>query len=89
MKTHSDLYAAESEEEEDPKLSPFVSILLLTVVTIFISFSADCLVDSIEGIVESSGLSRTFVGLILLPIVGNAAEVVIVTSVLSHFFFFF
>ncbi|CAB4398787.1 unnamed protein product [Rhizophagus irregularis] len=74
LKTHSDLYAAESEEEEDPKLSPFVSILLLTVVTIFISFSADCLVDSIEGIVESSGLSRTFVGLILLPIVGNAAE---------------
>jgi Ca2+:H+ antiporter len=30
--------------------------------------------DSIDGFVASSGISRTFVGLIILPIVGNAVE---------------
>ena len=32
------------------------------------------LVDSIDAIVERAHISRTFIGLILLPIVGNAAE---------------
>jgi hypothetical protein len=32
------------------------------------------MVDSIDAITESGGISKTFVGLILLPIVGNAAE---------------
>lgn len=30
--------------------------------------------DSIDSIVESAHISKTFIGLILLPIVGNAAE---------------
>ncbi|KAG9653244.1 calcium/proton exchanger, partial [Aureobasidium melanogenum] len=32
------------------------------------------LVDSIDAIVEEAHISKTFIGLILLPIVGNAAE---------------
>lgn len=32
------------------------------------------IIDSIEGIVERWGINETFVGIILLPIVGNAAE---------------
>ena len=32
------------------------------------------MVDSINDLTERGGLSKTFVGLILLPIVGNAAE---------------
>jgi Ca2+:H+ antiporter len=31
-------------------------------------------VDSIDAITQTGGVSETFVGLILLPIVGNAAE---------------
>lgn len=46
----------------------------LLVTTILVSVSADYLVGSIDGIVESSGLSKTFIGLIVIPIVGNAAE---------------
>jgi len=84
LKTHAYLYnEAEGgeEEKEEPRLTLTVSLLLLFVVTIIVSFSAEYLVGSIEGIVESSGLSKTFVGLILLPIVGNAAEhVTAVTS---------
>ena len=32
------------------------------------------LVDSIDAIVQTAHISKTFIGLILLPIVGNAAE---------------
>ncbi|PKK80473.1 calcium/proton exchanger [Rhizophagus irregularis] len=77
MKTHSNLYQGEEEEDDnDPQFSLGVSIFLLASITVIVSFSADYLVGSIEGIVESSGLSKTFVGLILIPIVGNAAEFV-------------
>lgn len=75
LKTHSELYQGE-EDDEEPQLSLGASLVLLASVTVIVSFSAEYLVGSIEGIVESSGLSKTFVGLILLPIVGNAAEFV-------------
>ncbi len=35
---------------------------------------AEYLVDSIDALVESAHISKTFIGLVLLPIVGNAAE---------------
>lgn len=38
-----------------------------------VALTAECLVDSIDGLTESGGISKEFVGLILLPIVGNAA----------------
>lgn len=75
MKTHSNLYRGDEEDDDEPQLTLGVSLFLLASITVIVSFSADFLVGSIEGIVESSGLSKTFVGLILLPIVGNAAEV--------------
>lgn len=55
-------------------LSTFGSIFVLVLSTILVSFCADYLVGSIDDIVESSGLSKTFIGLIVIPIVGNAAE---------------
>ncbi|KAF8422544.1 Sodium/calcium exchanger protein-domain-containing protein [Tirmania nivea] len=47
-------------------------VLLLTTVTV--SICADYLVKTIDNIVDAVGLSKTFIGLILIPIVGNAAE---------------
>ncbi|OUM69216.1 hypothetical protein PIROE2DRAFT_38438, partial [Piromyces sp. E2] len=44
------------------------------IVTLLISICAEYLVDSIEGISQNWNMSPSFVGLILLPIVGNAAE---------------
>ncbi|CAG8806120.1 11965_t:CDS:1, partial [Dentiscutata erythropus] len=68
MKTHAHLY-----REEESELSFVASVYLLGFITIIVTFSSDYLIDSIEGI-ANLGLSKTFVGLILLPIVGNAAE---------------
>jgi len=64
----------EEEEPEESTISLSFSLILLTIVTLAISFCAEYLVDSIEGISENWNLSPSFVGLILLPIVGNAAE---------------
>jgi len=76
--------AREEEAEEDPEEAtmslPF-AIVLLTVVTLVISVCAEYLVDSIEGISQNWNVSPSFVGLILLPIVGNAAEHVTAISV--------
>jgi hypothetical protein len=40
-----------------------------------VALCAEFLVSSIDEMVASSGVSLTFIGLIVLPIVGNAAEV--------------
>lgn len=50
------------------------SLAVLVIATVLVSFCADYLVGSIDDIVEASGLSKTFLGLIVIPIVGNAAE---------------
>ncbi|KAF7874950.1 hypothetical protein EAF04_002124 [Stromatinia cepivora] len=78
LRTHANLFDAESqaagEEEETPQMSPWAAAAVLVIVTVAVSICADYLVDSIDSIVESAHISKTFVGLILLPIVGNAAE---------------
>jgi Ca2+:H+ antiporter len=43
-------------------------------VTVAVAICAEYLVDSIDSIVATAHISKTFIGLILLPIVGNAAE---------------
>ena len=64
----------EQEEEEEHLLSLPWAIVWLVGCTVFVSICADYLVNSIDSIVESTGISKTFIGLILIPIVGNAAE---------------
>jgi Ca2+:H+ antiporter len=53
----------------------------LIVSTVIVAVCAEFLVDSIDGLVDGSGISLTFVGLILVPIVGNAAEHVTAVTV--------
>ena len=67
--------AAGGEDVEVPQLSKWVAILTLVISTALVAICAEGMVDSIDAITgPDSGVSRTFVGLILLPIVGNAAE---------------
>jgi len=71
----------EEEEEEIPQISVPAAIVLLIFVTVLVAFTAEFLVDSINGLVETTPLSQEWVGLILLPIVGNAAEHVTAVTV--------
>jgi len=77
LKTHTNLFDPErqdSEEEQPQLLTAWGAAALLVVVTLLVAICAEFLVDSIDSIVESTGTSKTFIGLILIPIVGNAAE---------------
>lgn len=76
LKTHAHLFlSAEETEQEEKQLSVLEAAAVLVMVTILVSVCAEYLVGSIDSTVKNSGISKTFVGLILLPIVGNAAEV--------------
>ena len=73
--THKELYAVKYEnEDEKAKWSLTKAIVILVVSTIFIAIESEFLVDGVEGITTKLGLSETFVGIILIPIIGNAAE---------------
>jgi Ca2+:H+ antiporter len=81
LRTHRNLFDAESQtegfeevEDDEPILDPIGAITVLVIVTTLVTFCANYLVDSIDDLVEMSGMSRSFIGLILIPIVGNAAE---------------
>ena len=64
----------QEEEKEEPQLSMITAILTLCIVTALVGVCAEFLVDSINAVTDQYHISPTFVGLILLPIVGNAAE---------------
>lgn len=71
----------EEDEVEEPLLSVATTIGLLVAVTVVVAVTAEFLVDSINGLTESGNISKEFVGLVLLPIVGNAAEHVTAVTV--------
>jgi Ca2+:H+ antiporter len=56
------------------RTSLWLPILVLAVVTAVTAFMSEILVSTIEPLTHQIGLSPLFVGLIILPIVGNAAE---------------
>jgi len=67
----------EEEEEEDfeePSLSVMGALVTLGISTTLVAFCSEFMVSSIDGLTKNGAVSTTFVGLILLPIVGNAAE---------------
>jgi Ca2+:H+ antiporter len=64
----------DEEEEEPPQLSLVGAMVTLAGSTALVGLCAEYLVDSINEVTIEYGVSQYFVGLILLPIVGNAAE---------------
>lgn len=62
------------DEPEQPQLMIWVALLTLGISTVLVAVCAEFMVDSIDALTETGNISKTFVGLILLPIVGNAAE---------------
>ncbi|CAL1716535.1 unnamed protein product [Somion occarium] len=71
----------EEDEVEKPSMSVTLTVVLLVVVTVLVAVTAEFLVRSIDGLTASGHISKEFVGVILLPIVGNAAEHVTAVTV--------
>ncbi|CAN1853704.1 Vacuolar cation/proton exchanger 3 [Linum perenne] len=77
--THRQLFEADEEsegeqEEETPVIGFWSGVAWLVGMTIVIALLSEYVVATIEDASTTWGLSVTFISIILLPIVGNAAE---------------
>ncbi|CAM6081809.1 unnamed protein product [Calypogeia fissa] len=81
LKSHRQLYDCEDEDEESEEGVPEEEtlglrgwIVWLGILTILISLLSDTLVDTIHGASEMWNVPVAFISVVILPIVGNAAE---------------
>ena len=74
FKSHSHLFATDGSHNEEPEMTKKNAIRLLVLATIFVSWMAEILVHSVESAADDVGLPHLFIGVILLPLFGNAAE---------------
>eukprot|EP00984_Skeletonema_dohrnii_P015383 scaffold6630_cov125-Skeletonema_dohrnii-CCMP3373.AAC.5 len=79
LKTHVNLFQG---DDDTLALIPFSWALTgLVVITAIVTILSEFLVGSIDGFCTEFNLGRSFVGLIILPVVGNAVEHISAVSV--------
>ncbi|HXG24410.1 MAG TPA: calcium/proton exchanger [Chthonomonadales bacterium] len=75
LHTHQDMFrGGEEEEREPPHWSKFTSYLVLGIATALVAWESEILVHAVEPTVQALQINKLFVGVILIPIIGNAAE---------------
>lgn len=74
LKSHAELFEDDDEEEEEEVLGPWPASIILVLATLGVTVCSDGLVESVDGFVDQWNVSRAFIGLIVVPIVGNAGE---------------
>ncbi|CAI7646639.1 unnamed protein product [Penicillium bialowiezense] len=75
LKSHAELFVDDESEEEEPQvLGPWPASIILILATLGVTVCSDGLVESVDGFVDKWHVSRAFIGLIVVPIVGNAGE---------------
>ena len=72
--THKDIYFVEHDEDAVSKWSLKKAITVLVGATVLIGIESELFVSAVEPMTQAVGLSEFFVGIILVPIIGNAAE---------------
>jgi Ca2+:H+ antiporter len=74
LKTHRDLFNPEYEDEDSWGWSVRTSVIALAIAGVLVGVMSEVLVGSITEASHSIGLSEFFIGVIVVAIVGNAAE---------------
>ena len=72
---------SKAEDKPKKKMSKTSAVVMLVISTALVAVCADFLVESINYLVDNTDVSEAFIGLIILPIVGNAAEHVCAVTV--------
>ncbi|KAK4493946.1 hypothetical protein PRZ48_015132 [Zasmidium cellare] len=84
-KTNSDTTAISGDDEDEKQeeyMSRTAAVMLLLISTALVAVCAEFMVDAIPKMIENSpSVGEAFIGLIILPIVGNAAEHVTAVTV--------
>lgn len=74
IRTHAHLYTDEASVESEHRWSVKKASVVLALATAGTAVMAELLVHAVEGASARWGLTETFVGVIVLAVVGNAAE---------------
>src|SRR5262249_27887737 len=80
LPTHQHLFARPEEqlpvtgEHHQPEWSRRTSLLVLLAATAGVALMSEFLVGSVEGAAEKMGMNKVFVGVIVVAVIGNAAE---------------
>ncbi len=80
LRTHSHLYSGGVDEKEEEEAigthgwSQTRSIVTLLIATVLVAVMSEFLVGAVEAASHTLGLTEIFVGVILVAIIGNAAE---------------
>lgn len=74
LRTHKHLYSGGAEEHAHEKVNVGRAVLTLLVATALIAWMSELLVGAVEETSHLLGLTEVFVGVIVVAVVGNAAE---------------
>mmetsp|Transcript_11466 Transcript_11466/g.29664 ORF Transcript_11466/g.29664 Transcript_11466/m.29664 type:complete len:422 (-) Transcript_11466:82-1347(-) len=84
LKTHKDAFEGGGEDsdsdkdgdddEDAPDMDACTSTVVLACCTVMTAFCSEYLIGSIGGAIDRWHVSKEFIGIIVLPIIGNAAE---------------
>ncbi len=74
LKTHKALFAGGDHPAIEPRWGVTGSVAVLVLATIGVVIESEMLVHAIGPVTATLGLSQTFLGLVIIPIIGNAAE---------------
>lgn len=75
LRTHEELFrGGEESYVEPPTWSKAAAIAVLGAVTLFLAYESEVLVRCVEPATRALGINQIFVGIIIIPIIGNAAE---------------
>ncbi|HZK54550.1 MAG TPA: calcium/proton exchanger [Desulfosporosinus sp.] len=72
--THKDVFRPSQVHTDTPSMSKLKALLILLGATILVVLESEFLVSGIEPVVKTLGISELFIGVIVIPIIGNAAE---------------
>ncbi len=74
LKTHRSLFSQSETEVYQPRLSSVKAMVLLMIATVMTAFEAELLVGAIGEATRALGMTEFFVGIIVVAVIGNAAE---------------
>jgi len=75
LKTHRGLFVPEGEKDgPEPAMSLKRALISMAIATLLIAYFSEMLVGEIEAVTRALGWTELFVGVIVVAIVGNAAE---------------
>jgi len=74
LRTHRSLFGGEAHPMAGPVWTPGKALLVLAAATVGVAVESELLVHAVTEVTETLGLSTMFLGLIVIPIIGNAAE---------------